>query len=120
MPRSGVTPECEACGDLLFDATHHLSVISVQKQDLTCELRIEKAYFNHNDRNLTLPDICIYCGEEGAEDFLLREPQLRERQLTEGKNCFPICTDCLKCGKKVVKSGRKNAAKARSEKGGAR
>ena len=109
-----------SCGDLLFDDTHHLSKILVQKQDLTCESRIEKAYFNHKDRKLTLPDICIYCGEEGGDDFLLREPQLRVRRLTEGKNCYPICTDCLKCGRKVVKSGRKNVAKARSEKGGAR
>ena len=107
---------CLSCGDLLFDDTHHLSKILVQKQDLICEPCIEKAYFNHKDRKLMLPDICIYCGGEGAEDFLLREPQLRKRQLTEGKNCFPICTDCLKCGKKVVKSGRKNGAKARSEK----
>ena len=106
------------CGDLLFEDSHHLSKVLVQQQALTRETRIEKGYFNHKDRKLKLPNICIYCGEEVAEEFLLCEPQLHERKLTGGKMCFPICVDCLACGKKVVKSGRKITAKARSEKEG--
>ena len=64
-----------SCGDLLFEDSHHLSKVLVQQQALTCESRIEKGYFNHKDRKLKLPDICIHCGEEGAEDSLLSQPQ---------------------------------------------
>ena len=80
-----------SCGDLLFEDSHHLSKMLVQQQALTCESRIEKGYFNHKDRKLKLPDICIYCGEEGVEDSLLCQPQLVERKLTAGKFCFPLC-----------------------------
>lgn len=92
----------------------------MQQQALTCESRIEKGYFNHKDRKLKLPDICIHCGEEGAEDSLLSQPQLIERKLTGGKICFPICADCLKCGKTVLKTGRKDAMNVRKEKAGSK
>jgi hypothetical protein len=39
---------------------------------------------NHKDKKLKLPNICIYCGEEGAEDSLLCQPQLIERNFTGG------------------------------------
>ena len=107
-----------SCGDLLFDDSHPLSKVLVQKQALTCETRIENGYFNHKDRKLKLTDICVYCGEGGSEDVLLCQPQLRQRKLTGGKQCYPICTACFKRGKKVVKSGRKDATNARSEKEG--
>ena len=80
----------------------------------------EKGYFNHKDRKLKLPDICIHCGEEGAEDSLLSQPQLIERKLTGGEICFPICADCLKCGKTVLKTGRKDAMNVRKEKAGSK
>jgi len=109
-----------SCGDLLFEDSHHLSKVLVQQQALTCESRIEKGYFNHKDRKLKLPDICIHCGEEGAEDSLLSQPQLIERKLTGGKICFPISADCLKCGKTVLKTGRKDAMNVRKEKAGSK
>ena len=107
-----------SCGDLLFEGSHHLSKVLVQQQALTCKSRIEKGYFNHKDRKLKLPDICIYCGEEGAEDSFLCQPQLIERKLTEGNICFPLCANCLKSGKKVLKTGRKSAVNNRKGKNG--
>ena len=65
---------------------------------------------------MKLVDICIHCGEGGSTDFLLCESELRERSMTDGYSCFPICTACLKSGKKVVKGGKKSAAQARIEK----
>ena len=108
-----------SCGDLLFDDEHHLSKVIVQKQSLTCESPIEKAYYNpnnHTDRKIKLKDICIHCGEGRPEDFLLRLPQLQERCMTDGYKCFPICISCIDSGKKVVKSGKKNALQERAEK----
>ena len=40
--------------------------------------------------------------------FVLGTNELRERCLTGGYNCFPICVDCLDGGNKVVTRGRKN------------
>ena len=107
-----------SCGDLLFEDSHHLSKVLVQQQALTCESRIEKGYFNHKDRKLKLPNICTFCGEEGVEDSLLCQPQLIEHKLTEGKICLPLCVNCMKSGKKVLKTGRKIAANMRKGKSG--
>ena len=107
-----------SCGDLLFEDSHHLSKVLVQQQALNCESRIEKGYYNHKDRKLKLPDICIYCGEEGAEESVLCQTQLIERKLTEGKICYPLCASCLKNGKKVLKTGRKDILNLRQERAG--
>eukprot|EP00979_Chaetoceros_neogracilis_P001859 scaffold340_cov190-Chaetoceros_neogracile.AAC.7 len=109
-----------SCGDLLFDDDHPLSKVIVQKQSLTCESQIEKAYYNKIERALKLKDLCIYCGsgaddEEEDDTFLLRLPQLQERLMTDGYVCFPICITCVKNGKKVVKVGKKDTAQARVE-----
>jgi hypothetical protein len=109
-----------SCGDLLFDDDHPLSKVIVQKQSLTCESQIEKAYYNKIERALKLKDLCIYCGsgaddEEEDDNFLLRLPQLQERLMTDGYVCFPICITCVKNGKKVVKVGKKDTAQARVE-----
>ena len=51
----------------------------------------------------------------GSESFLLRLPQLQERNMTGGYNCFPICVDCIASGKKVVKGRKKDEQQARKE-----
>ena len=104
-----------SCGDLLFADDHHLSKVIVQKQSLTCESPIEKGYYNKEGRMLKLKDICYHCGEMGAEDFLYSLPQLREKNMTGGYDCFPICVACLEKGKKVAKSNKKNEIQARKE-----
>jgi len=105
-----------SCGDLLFDDTHHLSKVLVQKQNITCESPIEKGYYNNEGSRLKLREICIHCGEGGSSDFLLSLPQLQECCMTDGYNSFPICTACLAIGKKVVKEGKKENMQARKEK----
>ena len=104
-----------SCGDLLFDNDHPLSKVIVQKQSLTCESPIEKGYYNCEERALKLKDICIHCGEKGAADFLFSLPQLQQKNMTDGYNCFPICVTRLEKGKKVVKGNKKNAIQARKE-----
>ena len=96
-----------SCGDLLFADDHHLSTILVQKQNLTCESRIETAYYKHKERGLKLKNICIHCEESGSSgSFILSTLGLRERNLTDGYDCFPICIPSLGIHKKVVKAGR--------------
>ena len=51
-----------SCGNLLFAEDHHLSIVLVQKQNLTRESHIEKAYYNDKEKNLKLKDISIHCG----------------------------------------------------------
>ena len=104
------------CGNLLYDDDHPLSQILCQKQNLTCALPIEKGYYNCKDRSLKLPDVCYHCGAGGDKQFVLRTEELRERGLSGGYNCFPICVACLRGGKKVVTKGRKNEMQARKEK----
>ena len=104
-----------SCGDLLFSDNHHLSKVIVQKLNLTCESPMEKAYFDNCGRTLKVKPACYHCGEMGDSSFVLGLDQLRERCLTDGYNCFPICVDCLKIGKKVVKGKGKNAMQARTE-----
>ena len=77
---------------------------------------MKKGYYNCPDRGLKLPDVCYHCGAGGSREFVLRVDKLRERGVTGGYNCFPICVDCLKSGKKVVTKGRKNEMQARKEK----
>ena len=105
-----------SCGDLLFDDSHHLSKKLVQKQALTCESQIEKSYYNSTSRGLKLKDLCIHCGEMGGEGFLLDTDQLKERCLSKGYNCYPICVSCLDDGKKVEHNGPQNKLEARKEK----
>ena len=90
-----------SCGDLLFDDSHRLSKVFVQKQALTCESQIEKGYYNNSERRLKLKPICIHCGEGGSSDFLYCLPELQERNMTDGYNCFPFCTACISSGKKT-------------------
>ena len=95
---------------------HPLSSILCQRQNLTCSLPMEKGYYNCADRALKLPDVCYHCGAGGSEQFVLRTKELRERGLSGGYNCFLICVNCLRRGKKVATKGRKNEMQARKEK----
>ena len=108
-----------SCGDLLFDDGHPLSTVIAQKQNLTCESQIEKGYYNKaGERMLKLKDLCIHCGAQADEEedgFLLKMPQLRERNLAGGKMCYPICSPCLDSGKKVVKTGKADNIHARND-----
>ena len=97
------------CADLFFQDLHHLSKIIVQQHTLTCESRIGKGYLNHKDRKVTFSNTCIYCGKEGKEDAILCQLQLIELKLTWGKLFPPLCVNCLKSGKKVLKMRRKDA-----------
>ena len=59
------------CGDFLFDDDHYLSKVIVRKQSLTCKSQIDKGYYNNRERRLKVKDICVQCGEMGAESCLL-------------------------------------------------
>ena len=61
--------------------------------------------------------VCMHCGELGNDnkDFLYCILQLREKNMTSGYNCFPICVNCIAKGKKVVKGSKKSAVQARNE-----
>ena len=83
------------CGDLLFEDSHPLSKKLVQKQALTCELPIEKSYYINEGRSVKLKKICVHCGEESKEGFLLDTDQLKKRCLTKGYKCCPICVPSI-------------------------
>ena len=36
--------------------------------------------------------------------------------MTDGHNCYPICTDCTESGKDVMKQGKQDKIQARKEK----
>lgn len=51
----------------------------------------------------------------GSNEFLLQQPELEERCLTNGYQCYPICVGCLGADKKIETLGKKNELKARQE-----
>ena len=63
-----------------------------------------------------MKNICVHCGEEGKESFLLDPDQLKKRCLTKVYTCCPIYVSCLGSGKKVVTYGSANKLEARKEK----
>ena len=105
-----------SCGDLVFEDRHPVSNVIGQRQSLTCESQIEKSYYNLDERSLKLPDICIYCGESGSNEFLLRQEELEERNKTGGRKCYPICILCLEAGNKVVMYPKKKTNQSRKRK----
>ena len=88
----------------------------MQKQSLTCETDIEKGYYNHKDRRLKFVNICIHCGDPGSSKYLLETEQLRERCMSNGYQCFPICIACLDNKKSIVHKGKKDQLQAKKEK----
>ena len=95
-----------SCGDLIFDDGHPISNVIAQKQQLTCDNKIEVAYYNVEGRSFKTAPICIHCGETGSNEFLCQQAQLEMNNKSEGKKCFPICVDCIDEGKKVVHYGK--------------
>ena len=79
------------CGDFLLDDSHPLSKLLVQKQSITCESRVESCYYNVNQRRLKLDVICIHRGTLGSPDFLFGTKVLREKWVSGGFECRPIC-----------------------------
>ena len=49
------------------------------------------------------------------EEFLYCMPQLIEKNMTKGYNCFPICVDCIAKKKNVVHGSKMSAVQARTE-----
>ncbi|KAL7552225.1 hypothetical protein ACHAWF_016995 [Thalassiosira exigua] len=105
-----------SCGDLIFDDDHPVGKVITQRQQLTCESKVERAYYNHDERALKVDDVCIHCGEEGSDNFLLRQAQLEARNMTGGKQCFPICLDCVEMKKKVLCYPKKKTNKSQKRK----
>ena len=109
-----------SCGDLIFDDKDPTSKLIVQRLNLTCESKIEQAYYKNEDRSLKLKRICIHCGEGGTVgSFLLGQDELRQRNLTGGKECFPICVECHQNGKPVIKGKKTDQTAARTERANA-
>jgi hypothetical protein len=106
-----------SCGVLIFSDEHPRAKIITQRLNITCESKIEKAYYNPGERDLKTVDICIHCGEEGEPDFLYRQDELEEMNKTGGKQCYPICKLCLAAGKKIETYTKKktNALQKRKE-----
>ena len=60
--------------------------------------------------------MCIHCGEEGGDEFLLKTSQLQNRSMTRGHKYVHIHVPCLESGKKVVKvAGKNEMCKLRAE-----
>mgnify|MGYP005688397425 CR=1 FL=1 len=83
-----------SCGDLVFEDDHLVSKVLAQRQALSCESQIEKAYYNLEERALKLRDIYIHCGEGGDSDFLLGQAELEAKGKTEGKQCYTQSAQC--------------------------
>eukprot|EP00956_Cyclotella_meneghiniana_P041453 scaffold227870_cov37-Cyclotella_meneghiniana.AAC.2 len=106
-----------SCGDLIFDDNDPISDVLAQRQNLTCESKVETAYYNVDGRSsfVTVP-VCIHCGERGSSDFLLQQSELEARNKTGGKQCYPICIECLEDGRNPVpRSNNANKSQKRKE-----
>ena len=113
-----------SCGDLLW-GDGPMSKVLVQRQSLTCESRIEAAYYNPktptSERKLGTRNICVHCGcgGDGSGDFLWTMKEMMEKNMTDGFTYFPVCVHCLKAlghKKGLVKHGTKrDALQARNE-----
>ena len=98
-----------SCGDLIFNDDDPISEVLAQRQNLTCESKVETAYYNVLGRKFETVPVCIYCGEKGSSDFLLQQAQLESRGKSGGRQCYPICIECLENGNSPVTKS-KNAA----------
>ena len=64
--------------------------------------------------------MCVRCSPLGASDYLFGAKELKEKNLTGGHTCLPICKDCLKKEVKVVEYGNKIPCKRERRKRGGR
>lgn len=91
------------CGKLLFDDNETVGVKIAQRQDLSCDSPIEKAYYNPRKGRSTFvtPDLCIHCGKSHS---LLRIEDLRNKgHVTDDLDRYPICVPCLDLGRQPIK-----------------
>ena len=84
-----------SCGDLVFYNHHSVSTVLGQRQAITYESTIEKAYYNSKKRVLKIPDICIHCGKGGSKYFLLGQTGLEERKKQVGRSVTPFASCAL-------------------------
>jgi hypothetical protein len=105
------------CGALLFQEDEPpLGRIISQKLALNCETGLERAYYNPKQgrKNFTTPLICIHCA---SQSNLRSHAELHEEGLTDGKECYPVCSNCIIEGKKpVARTGaKKRMSQSRKE-----
>ena len=105
-----------SCGDLIFSDEHPSGKTITQRLNLTCESRIETAYYNVEGRGLKTKSICIHCGEHGDSDFLYQQEDIEAMNKSGGKQCYPICKLCLGEGKKVIHYAGKKTDQAQKRK----
>ena len=55
-------------------------------------------------------------GETSSTDIMFGLEDLREKNLTNGRNCYPICVDCNERGEDVTKQGKQYKMQTRKEK----
>ena len=79
------------CGNLLFDNSHHLGNMKVQKQSLTCVLSIEKVFCVNKQRSLKLKPTCHRCGEKESTSNLWGVGELHAKNITNDYQYFPLC-----------------------------
>jgi hypothetical protein len=101
------TSFCYSCGDLIFDDDHPAGKILNQQQNLTCESRVEMAYYNTSGRDFDTEDVCIHCGASGSIGYIFGQKELHARNKTGGLPCYLICSDCLHNGKTPVNYSKK-------------
>ena len=82
-------------GAILFQEDEPpLGRIISQKLALNCETGLERAYYNPKQgrKNFKTPLICIHCG---SQSNLRSHAELHEARLTDGKECYPVCSTCM-------------------------
>ena len=108
------------CGDLIFEDSHPMSKILVQRENISYLTRIEPGHYNVEKRHLKLKDVGIHCGalDSTPSGYLLGLGELQRKCVTGGYPCRPICKDCfrVKGEKGVVKWGKKDTMQERMEK----
>jgi hypothetical protein len=91
------------CGALLFqeDEPPLGQIISQKLASLNRETGLERAYYNPKQgrKNFETPLICIHCA---SRSNLRSHAELHEAGLTDGKECYPVCSTCIMDGKKTV------------------
>ena len=60
--------------------------------------------------------LCCHCGESGSTSYMFGLDELREKSLTDGHTCYPICTDCMADRKGMAKHRNQDNVQARKEK----
>ena len=60
----------------------------------------------------------LFCrlGEFGGTIIMFGLEDLREKNLTDGRNCYPICADCNERGEDVTKQGKQYKMQTQKEK----